>query len=569
MDGEERGWNLKLIGIGAAATVAVVGGGVGWYFYRRRLRSLGMMPEYTNMKPFGTRTFQEVFAHYDPIDRPTLRNEALALMKTSIKERLDQGDVGNMLFLEDCALLLRSLQDEPIEEWFLFAMCFVGSLSASEKWLDMASACESLDQQIAAGGDQNAFFSSLSRERKDDVWHMYRSYAQACSAFGRYELAFVQLQRASQMVEPDSFLAACTLLLQADLCNVYAQRLEKNSGNPLFEELCARGVQLCREARVIFDKHKGQLKGDQLFSKPENLMMNLYNTWGLMDESEQAVLDLLDLLQQTDPFVSPIHYAQLYEDYAILALDRESAPDSMEKAVWAYEKAFSYYRAIPGLDGITYETFRRAELGSRMMARGIQVEEARRWIDAARQFSEENRLGPALLEHDSVRVVSCKMDIERRRREKMEGNDSGDKMEDLDDLDGDNEDDDAAAVDGLFLIRLRLKRRIENKKARIAAGSTLSIHLAQWNDRQNILEGSQAQMVLTKEVLDSPHRDRRIVNFSLTVRPSKTSYVCIIRVDGHPTLEQHVPSFVDCHTATWKEAKEIMKTIDFERCYKG
>ncbi len=127
-------------------------------------------------------------------------------------------------------------------------------------------------------------------------------------------------------------------------------------------------------------------------------------------------------------------------------------------------------------------------------------------------------------------------------------------------------------MEAQFTFQVRLKRRIQDKKPRLPANSKMIIHLAEWDNKEEVLAGmyqdqiqSHFSVVLTADLLDNDDRAKRVVNFAITMlRPLKRSYKCFVQVlesetdKVFSTLQQHVVSYVDCPTtATLDEAKEI------------
>jgi hypothetical protein len=128
----------------------------------------------------------------------------------------------------------------------------------------------------------------------------------------------------------------------------------------------------------------------------------------------------------------------------------------------------------------------------------------------------------------------------------------------------------SGGVEAVFNFDVRLKRRIQDKKPRLPAGSKLEFVVAEWDNAEAVLSGqhnghleSKFSVLLEQEMLDNEDRDRRVVKFAiLSLRPKKQSYVCHVKVVDASgvvlsTLQQHVVSVCDApNTPSLDEAKE-------------
>merc|ERR1711916_34476 len=126
----------------------------------------------------------------------------------------------------------------------------------------------------------------------------------------------------------------------------------------------------------------------------------------------------------------------------------------------------------------------------------------------------------------------------------------------------------SGGVEAAFVFQIRLKRKIQDKQARLPAGAELSIEVVEWENQDEKLVGkinesaaSSFSATLTAECLDSEDRSKRVQEFRITgLRPLERAYKCLVRVtkDGEciSHLQQHVVSYVDCPSSTFEQAQE-------------
>ncbi len=172
------------------------------------------------------------------------------------------------------------------------------------------------------------------------------------------------------------------------------------------------------------------------------------------------------------------------------------------------------------------------------------IEKAKAMFEETRQFTEKHGLVPPKSENMEVRVQESHFEY-------IGIHPSG-------------------GVEAAFVFDVRLKRRIQDKKPRLPAGSKLEFFLTEWDNSEAILTGqykgkmeSKFGIVLEQDMLDNEDRDRRVVKFSVSMmRPKKLSYIChlsVVDANGKvlSSLQQHVVSVVDAeNTASLDEAKE-------------
>jgi hypothetical protein len=96
--------------------------------------------------------------------------------------------------------------------------------------------------------------------------------------------------------------------------------------------------------------------------------------------------------------------AKLYEEMALACLDSEQSESSLVKGEQAYLNALSLFQQIPGMSGLKYDVYVRAEVGSRIMKRQNRTDDLMQLMVNTRTFVEKNRLEAPLMENSELRV---------------------------------------------------------------------------------------------------------------------------------------------------------------------
>ncbi len=372
---------------------------------------------------------------------------------------------------------------------------------------------------------------------------VYHACAVACVGLHKFAEGRELIDACLELIGKADPYKAFILLVKCDLLEKEAESIEKDSGKAAaFVEVLDLALQSAQQARAVLDEHAGEFAQHPIFFKPDTSMVSIFLTWGRMDEAEDMQEQLIKKMALSGQ-VPPARIAFQTDEFADICLDS----GKMAKAERLYLDALKIWEGVPGLAGQANVNKARCELAHKIyFCQPETIDKANALFEETRQFTEKYMLAPPKSENMEIRVQEAHFEY-------IGMHPSG-------------------GVEAQYVFQIRLKRRIQDKKPRLPAGSKLTFFLAEWDNKDVVLAGlykgevmSSFSIVLDADVLDNEDRARRVVNFSVTLlRPLARSYKCFVQVtDGASekvlsSLQQHVVSYVDCpSTTTLDAAKEI------------
>ena len=241
---------------------------------------------------------------------------------------------------------------------------------------------------------------------------------------------------------------------------------------------------------------------DVLYPRPERLKTYIYATLGDMKKMERAYEDHISLVVEFAILASPMRLGRLYEEMCDRCLDSEHDLNSFNKALRAYDDAVKQYQLIPGLPGLKYEQYLRAETGVWIAQRLGDDQQAHAILDETLQFVAQNLLGMPQMRNQNLHVMMCRIQYEMGPFKAHRN----------------------------ILLDVRCKRRISDKKTRLPVGAVMKVSVARWEDQSDVLPVHD-ERVLEEDLLEHPALEQRIVHFVLPkVDLLHKLYVCRIRV---------------------------------------
>ena len=250
------------------------------------------------------------------------------------------------------------------------------------------------------------------------------------------------------------------------------------------------------------DSFGSMYRQDILFPRPERLKTYIYGTMGDMQKLESAYEDYIALVIDLGIAGSPMRLGQLYEEMCVRCLEPEDDTKSLSKALEAYNNAAKQYQLIPGLPGLKYEQYLRAETGIWIAERLGNDQHAHAILDEAIRFFAQNMLGMPQMGNQKLRVMACRIQYEMGPFKAHRN----------------------------ILLDVRCKRRRCDKKARLPVGAVMKVSVACWEDQSDVLPVHD-ERVLDEAMLEHPVGEQRVVHFVLPkVDLFHKLYVCRIRV---------------------------------------